>query len=564
MKQLYILLLCLGLDNFTFGQGLNCSNASIIGNTEYDTQNIAGSSGRLIYEWPNGNMAAVWMIANDNMSSFDRGTGYNFYNGLSWGAIPTTRLESVRTGFPNISAVNGSGELIFSHESSGSMAAIHQLSRNTSGTGPWLEASISPMNMLWPRFATGGINNSTIHLLGSTEVIFCAKYSLHYWRSTDNGLTWDLQNIQIPQIDSTHSRMIRPAKNIVCRGNTVAFVTGGFSDNLILTKSLDNGLSWTSTIINEFPIPLYDFETMMTDVNNDGIADSVVTVDNAATLVIDDNNIVHVWAGKTAVMDMDSFGLLGYYPAVDGLVYWNETMGPNTILNNVIAHLEDLNNDGLINFPMLTSGDCYAAATSMASAGINDWNHLFVTYSGILEDTTSLTPSQNYGMRNIYILKSTDNGLTWSVPFRVCPDETVFQKFPSMASHVYNDPKILFFNDPDANNPFSHNIDVVYMSPDISTGLETMQTNVMSLNAWQPGFENNLLVEINNFENSRKGCIEVIDLTGRILNTHQFTTRDNSFKEKISMASFNTGFYFVVLNSEAGSSVQKVYFQEVE
>ena len=102
MKYLNLLVFSLLNPIYGIGQGTpNCSNATIIGNTFYENQANQGNPGRLIYEWPDNTMAAVWMIGSNTPTFSDRGTGYNFYNG-SWNALPTNRVEAVRTGFPNI------------------------------------------------------------------------------------------------------------------------------------------------------------------------------------------------------------------------------------------------------------------------------------------------------------------------------------------------------------------------------------------------------------------------------------------------------------------------------
>src|SRR5688572_8654145 len=334
---------------YGIGQGTpNCSNATIIGNTFYENQANQGNPGRLIYEWPDNTMAAVWMIGYNTPTFSDRGTGYNFYNG-SWNAIPTSRLEAVRTGFPNIIGGINNEEIIFAHE----FQHIYSLFRANHGAGPWSESSLIWMPLLWPRFARGGISGQSIHLIGTEQIATNGQeYPLKYWRSPDNGSTWNIQDITIPSLDSSNTRMTSTVKNISCRGNVVAIVTGGFTDDLILCKSTDHGVTWTKTIINQFPIPLYNDETMISDVNADGIADTVETVDWANTLVIDNNNMVHVWAGRNRILDEDVPSSFGFFPLDGGIAYWNETMPPNTILSNIIAVTEDLNNDGIINIPV--------------------------------------------------------------------------------------------------------------------------------------------------------------------------------------------------------------------
>jgi hypothetical protein len=83
-------------------------NETIIGQTTFDLQTNASVQNR-IYQSPNGGISAVWTYSQSNdLDAADRGTGYN-YKGGSWGAMPTERLESKRTGWPSITTLaNGS------------------------------------------------------------------------------------------------------------------------------------------------------------------------------------------------------------------------------------------------------------------------------------------------------------------------------------------------------------------------------------------------------------------------------------------------------------------------
>jgi hypothetical protein len=70
-------------------------------------------------------------------------------------------------------------------------------------------------------------------------------------------------------------------------------------------------------------------------------------------------------------------------------------MGANSILNNQIAGIEDLNGDGIINIVNynLLFSSCRCNATSMASAGINASDQIFVAYATYVEDTINPYPS---------------------------------------------------------------------------------------------------------------------------------------------------------------------------
>ena len=70
----------------------------IIGNTWYDMQTNGAIDPRLTV-YPDGVMAGVWIRGTTN--SNDRGTGYNYYNGTTWGPSPSSRIENDRTGWPS-------------------------------------------------------------------------------------------------------------------------------------------------------------------------------------------------------------------------------------------------------------------------------------------------------------------------------------------------------------------------------------------------------------------------------------------------------------------------------
>ena len=68
----------------------------IIGETTYDLQSNAAVQNRITYDLDNGTITAGWtMSAEYNTQWSDRGTGYNYHDGTTWDAYPTTRLENL-------------------------------------------------------------------------------------------------------------------------------------------------------------------------------------------------------------------------------------------------------------------------------------------------------------------------------------------------------------------------------------------------------------------------------------------------------------------------------------
>ncbi len=67
----------------------------IVGTTTYDLQSNGSPQNRIYQD--NGTLGATWTYSSDVAGTYpDRGTGYNYYNGTSWGPIPTSRIETDR------------------------------------------------------------------------------------------------------------------------------------------------------------------------------------------------------------------------------------------------------------------------------------------------------------------------------------------------------------------------------------------------------------------------------------------------------------------------------------
>ena len=94
--------------------------------TEYDLQTNACLSNRMI-RFDDGTMAMVCTRGYGDYT--DRGTGYNYFDGSSWGDMPTERIEDERTGWPTIAPWGPNGEVLISHN--GLNILVH--SRETKG-----------------------------------------------------------------------------------------------------------------------------------------------------------------------------------------------------------------------------------------------------------------------------------------------------------------------------------------------------------------------------------------------------------------------------------------------
>ncbi len=413
---------------------------SIIGTTTYDLQTNS-STLNTVYNDGN-NIGAAWTYSAALISSFtDRGTGYNHSsdNGINWQASPVAALEPYRAGWGNLGKL-GSGECVLSHKNTDSLGFF---SRPVQGTGLWIKTGLVPPDAfnfiysLWPRMSVGGASGNSVHVIALTTPVANGGAlfngidgALTYSRSQDGGVTWNLNNILLPDIDALHYvEMSADEYAIDAKGNTIAVVHGGLWTDWTLWKSVDDGTTWNKTVIKAFPIPAYNPTTMTTDINNDGVIDTVESVDASLEVLIDNTGMVHCWAGRTMVME-DSTFTFAFFPFTDGLFYWNESYfnAPPVIITAAI----DVDSSGTIDIGPGTP-NYTGSITSMPTAGIDAASNIFLAYASVVENTDNGI-GESY--RNIYCMASPDNGNSWSAPVNISNSNFDESVFPSMARDV--------------------------------------------------------------------------------------------------------------------------------
>ncbi len=292
---------------------------STIGRTFYDLQTNASLSNR-IHVYDDGTIGAVWTRGMEASSFANRGTGYNFFDGATWGDEPEARVEDERVGWPSYAPLGENGEIIIAHLADG----LKISTRPDKGTGNWSFQTIespAPASLTWPRMITGGEDNTSIHLIvnsyneyeGQTRALF-------YYRSLDAGETWDTEAEILEGTGSDYYSEINADSYVWAEenGGAIAFLVGSAWSDLFMMKSTDNGDSWAKTVIWEHPYPFFDWEAT--------IADTFYCVDNSASITLDYNGMAHVVFGINRVMHLELGTTYNYFPYVDGIGYWNETM----------------------------------------------------------------------------------------------------------------------------------------------------------------------------------------------------------------------------------------------
>lgn len=460
-------------------------NETIIGETVYDLQTNSTIQNRNLVH-PDGTISAVYTFGMTQPAFNDRGSAYNYRNG-TWLPNPTSRIETVRTGWPSLIYTGGNSEIVISHAGSGSFLMNKRASK---GSGAWTETTI-PTNsgnwLLWPRAVSGGANGNSLHCIGITAPVFNGGTTyqgidgaLLYWRSTDEGVTWDIVDSILPGLDSLHFNRFRADNySIIADGDRIAIAVFNQWSDLVLLKSNDNGTTWTTQLVNDFPLDLYvPDQANGSDINGDLIADTIETCDEAGAMLFDDNGMVHLTFGRMRVLDNNlSDGNTSYFPLTEELLYWNESMGTGNF--TVIAVPEDVNNDGFLDY----AGSFAAYYTSLCgspSMGKNADGTIFVAYAGYREDL--FTVDQNH--RHIYVTKTMDGGTSWFPALDVTPDPTLSYyecAFPNMAPDVTNKVRLHYMRDSEPGLSARGDMDAYGLNAIVYLEIDTNLINDASL-----------------------------------------------------------------------------------
>jgi hypothetical protein len=336
----------------------------------------------------------------------DRGAGYNYHNGSAWGAAPTTRIETMKCGWPSVHPWGASGEMVISHNSTVNLVMN---TRTPKGTGSWTQTLITPAptgatGLIWPRVVTNGTNNKNIHILVVTTPTANGGTAyqgldgaLVYYRSTDAGATWDKQGIVLPGTTSADYLGFSGDSYAWAepKGDTLAFVYGDDWSDTFLMMSTDNGETWTKKLIVE------NFYKMEPSGN---VTPNFPTCDGTVAAAIDGDGIVHVAFGRMrAKGDADG---RKYYPYTDGLVYWNSMMNPidtatltdiNILFDQglLIGYVSDPGTgDTIIAFPKY-----FTSLSAFPQILFDDYQNMYFLWSGLTVGNPSPDP---YNYRHIW------------------------------------------------------------------------------------------------------------------------------------------------------------------
>ena len=108
-----------GTTNYGGGNAQRASSFATLGTSSYQLQTNAAIQNRIVAN-SDGTISAAFTFAAAADPWTDRGTGYLYHNGTSWSAAPTTRIETVRTGWPSMMVLGNNSEAVITHNTTGS------------------------------------------------------------------------------------------------------------------------------------------------------------------------------------------------------------------------------------------------------------------------------------------------------------------------------------------------------------------------------------------------------------------------------------------------------------
>jgi len=381
--------------------------------TVYDLQSNSACQNR-IYRYDDGAIGVTTMMAHLNDFS-DRGTGYNYYNGTSWGTQPAARIETVKTGWPSYAPMGANGEIVISHQSGTTPLIVSR--RDTRGTGAWSQTELAPpagaSGMLWPRAVTGGPDNMNVHVICLTAptgnggtVYNDLDGALLYCRSLDGGATFEDWQLLDGMTSSEYLGFGGDAYAWAePRGNTLAFMVGDNFNDAFVMKSLDNGDTWVKEMIWDCPFDLWAGGDTTGDFN---------CMDGVMALAIGPDDVVHTTIGFMRA-NGDETGAKFYFPWTDGLIYWNDQMDEFPQELDPVWLDENGYIIGWVQDTMAWYGTIdqlayyYCSMSSMPNMLVDDANQVFVFWSGV----TDLLDINNFFLRHIYARASVDGGANW-------------------------------------------------------------------------------------------------------------------------------------------------------
>ncbi len=576
-----------------------------IGQTEYDLQSNAAVARRIIMH-PGNKLSIVWTTASDATPWPSRGSGYNHYNGTSWLQtdllLTKNRIENQRVGWPNIGVISEGGgqkEFILAHSvSTTGLAGGFMFSKNTAiGDGAYagsvvLDDTYPATQSPGPIWGRAAVLKNKIFMIATfsdsnsvqpkTFVKSGVKGPTVYSIYDATSKTWTVKNETLPGYDSVRYTGASGDEYAVdASDNVISYVIGGIGADLALWKSSDEGQNWTKIIIDSFnranPIP----------------NGSEAIINNGSVhVLVDKNDVTHVFYPILA-LSYDSISTkdtLRYYktsPAINGIMHWMDKI--NTATNDyypatLVGQAIDIDADGALTYQAnarnvtfggygqslnFSATNTVSAVVSQPSASVDDSGIIYVTYVSLVELDENTGDEENF--RDIYVVYSRDNGLTWSKPLNITNTSGVEECFPSQTRVADNNLHITYQEKSDpgsfvsngTNNP-AQTCDIKYLELYTANiragniGISKVENIMFSIGQNQPNpFRDNTFINIE-MKQTGKVNFAVTNLLGQQVYTNNYNFGAGKQTIEFNGANLAQGIYIYTITSNGQSTSRRM------
>jgi hypothetical protein len=559
-----------GPDESQIIPGQKLFDNAIIGTTWYDLQSYTNVMQR-IWAYADGTVGATWMSAGQNLVP-ERGAGYNYFNGTSWGTPNPHVGPSDRKGWPSYAPWGPNGEIIALYQYVVGAGSIKIYTRENKGEGDWIETTLAPpagVSLVWHSLITSGENHEFIHLLAYT---YDATYqgqtnALLYYRSSDGAQSWDIDGEIIDGLGegdfpTIHSLTYAWANPV---GETIAFTLGFDEWGGWIFKSTDNGENWEKIQVMNTELDPFDLPASSERIPC-GSGTSAIALDSQGNAHVVFSRMVKIYSGDT----------LYYYPYTDGLIYWNESMPvlDTTIISSYT--LDYLDAAGNLCGYVLSSEPTYTIVSGQPTyqnsmcafpqLSIDAQDNIFVAASVLAPDYSNTT----YFYRHIIANSTFDLGASWAGLIDLNSDlQYIFSEcaYPEMAPVIGNFVNLVFQEDPypgihewlaehdaDQNNMMFMNID-----KDVFVGLKETPENLSFEFSVNPNPAVSFTFLNLNLEKAGNISATILNQVGqRIYITEPGRLSEGQHMIRLDVSNLQAGIYYCVVKFNGQSLTRKV------
>lgn len=397
-----------------------------------------GSNGGVLtnlWDYGDGTLAVGRMAATQGPAptSPDRGTYWTYFDGVNW--YPMTKVEQVRRGWSNISALADGRNVTVSHVAN--EVNVDALP----GFGIWtsfITGFATSAAGQWPRLTIDGDGNIIICSTTNGNVTGI-QFSKEIAISRDEGLSWTHQ-VLLPDT-LTHTPIFNADdQSLDSFGDKVAFAVSEFGWDVHLWESPDNGASWNYRNLTNYPadIPVGAEELRAYD---------------ACDVIYDNDGDLHVfWESILATQDAPGTPLEFSYSRNAGIQHWSEGTGQVQAVSWADLPGSELESDR----ELFLAGSPFDQANADFSlvgqpqAGVDAGGSLFLLFAALRP--LDYDPVDSTHFTDLFAVRSDDGGANWGVPINITDTPQSEDLWASLADNVGDSLRFVYQSDDNTGN----------------------------------------------------------------------------------------------------------------